>query len=242
MLSQEWLWFIVSGINLLAGQDPRRLYGAVLLAVFSAVAVCMACWFFPGLWNRSYKHRVGDYVACVLAAGVSFLAVVVLFGLSYSPLLTERAVLAWQTSMLSDTGWLQRSALYRPAAANDSGVKPGQVGERPGERAVAHEVATELCARFRSQYPLLAQESGGINALFTAILDDADIWLASHRDYPTSRAVAIVGTQLLHDLDDRTERLMFRIRVSVISGFLLVQSLVFGLIGYGAYRDISPHL
>jgi hypothetical protein len=231
--------------------------GTFRIALLVGVVLATLCWYgctvYTRLWNKRFRVTLQHHLICGFASVCTLLFVVLFAGLAFTKEAALASIDLWQIQIKADDSWAQQTFAKAYAAVKELGTEdfskappPGQSGSfiptrsDKARQTAAAMYANEACSHFDVQRPFLSKivwSSPGVPS--GTIFEDVRAWHERNPTYPPSRAIDIAASQVQKGLEPQAPRVVYAVRVSLATLFLLVQSVPFGIIGWAAYRDIK---
>lgn len=255
MVGDALVWLQWCFLHFLRADQRGLVATGVVGALLGAV-----CWFvasrYSRLWNVRYHVRPWHHVLCGLAAAATMVATLGYVAVRYAREAALSSIERWHVELQQDQPWARSTFRRAYYAVEKLGLEDFSMFPRPeagGRRvplndersrvAAASVYADSACGHFRSSRAFLSRVLWPRSALPRDVVEsDIRQWFAAlHRDYPFDQAVALVARKIKEQLDLQTPRVVKLARLAAVLVFLVFQAVPFGLIGWGAYRDIRVH-
>lgn len=245
---------LVGSLGDLLHSGARYLITGLIVGAGLALVGWWAAGRFARLWNRRYRLRLPHHLLRIAAAVVTFLAVLGWSVTSFVEGMAWSAEQRCQEVLSEGDRWLQEahaqaySAVWELGTENFGGVpSPDAVGSyipltnAASVEAVATVYARSAVARLEEQLPQVAllAERGlevVIRRLAVALRDGLG---DAGRAFSVAQAKEFVVSDLIGNLLAPVRAWVQLARVKLAALLLVTQALVFGLIGFAAYRDIK---
>ena len=229
----------------------------VVLSVAAVLAV--GCWLaathYSRLWNLHFRSTPIHHVLCALAAACTLVFAVFFASMGYTKQAADISIDTWSAELMRDQRWSDDTfeATYREikALGLEDPSQLQQTWEQKRKIAISHhqsrkkfaEVhANAAVANFRAAHPFLSKILGPRADIPAELINEkVNAFLRTYpdRDFPAQDAINIAASNLKSGLQDKTDRVVWVARTSLVVLFVMVQLIPFSLIGYAAYRDVK---
>ncbi len=236
--------------------DRKAFLSGVFLGALLGAGSWLVCALSTRLWNRRYHMSAAHHALCAGAAALAALLTVGFVGVGNLGEVAKLSVKAWrlQLELESAAGWREvalqrvREELRELTSDRFSMVSPAGHSTAPASRAPSLEAsvdawAEEAARNFEYHRPFLSQ-------ILWAHRDIPREWvaagargLASGGDSTAAvsvRAFDLAADWIQRDLERQAPQVVTLTRFSLVLLFLASELIPFGLVGYGAYKDLRP--
>lgn len=212
-----------------------------------------ACSRFSLLWNLRYQTKPLHHALCLMAAVLTVIFTVLFGSLKYAKEAAAASVVAWQGQIALDQIWSSATFATAYDAVKSLGLEDFSGVPPPGDRNVtipttqpasiitaARTYAAHAAEHFASNRPLLNLMTQSDTQIPQVVLE-ADInnhFANSGPVYDSAKAIALVADLNKQQIMPQLTQLVLYTRGLLAFAFLLTQSIPFGLVAWGAYRDI----
>lgn len=230
--------------------------GAVAGIVFWILAAYSA-----RLWNKRYYLKPGLQILCAIAAILSVLCALTFASSDNIAQAVKFRLGAWSEKVVAESEWqdeafkdawdevakaaTEEGVTLSPSPRTDSGIHLLPTNNPGTKNIVAKVYATAALAKFRQQNPYLATVISPPGEVPGDILtQDLLSWFTENpgQSYPAPRGVQVV-VRMLEDLSSKqVEPIAAYTRRLSFVFFIIIQAIVFLMIGWFAHRSNRPAL
>ena len=247
----ELLALLVGSVGIFVVTDPVGFRTTTLVGVLLAIVLWFGCARYTSLWNKRYRMNVFHHVLCAAAALITVSVSILYPAVGHIRKAEEASIAAWQATIGGDSVWA-KSALrgaseavrrlgiedFKDAPPDTSSWIPTSHDEsRQAAAGVYVSSAWDNFVRSRLFLGTIVSVRPGIPA--AVVFADVKRWQQTNPTYPPQRAIDLAVEQIRSTLEAQTQQLVTRLRVGIVTLFVLVQAAAFGFAGWAAYRDIK---
>jgi hypothetical protein len=247
---------LLACIGIFRSREPA-FFALTLLAGGVLAALCWyVCSIYTHYWNRKFRVTMTHHILCGFASVCTLIFVVAFFSVNYTKDAALMSIEAWQLQINVDSQWSEQTFATAYDKVRELGIEDFSAAPPPGSpdsfiptnrdesRQMAASVyANEACNHFDASRPFLSKivwSSPGVPS--ETIFKDTMEWFQTNPNYPPARAIDIAATQIKEGLEPQVPRVVYLARMAVVTLFVLVQAIPFGLIGWAAYTDIKVRM
>lgn len=245
---------LISGAFAIFLAKERAAFAVVFVGAVGLAVLCwLGCSVYSRLWNKRYRVRPVHHVLCGLAALITLLAAMVFAPLKHAAAAAGVSIEAWKIQLKLDRLWADQTFKQAYERVRDLGMEdfsnapPPPMGRtipatnEESKLKCASVYANQAARHFLTNRPYLGRIAGASSEIpQDVLLDDMHRHFASvGNNYPADKAISLVGDEVRRDLETKLPRVVYSLRLQLVTLFLLFQAIPFGLVGWAAYRDLK---
>jgi hypothetical protein len=246
---------ILSGAGVLFWASERTISLGVLGGSIGLASLCWwICSQYSSLWNRSYKITVFHHLMCAFAALITLVALIVSAAFKHALPAALTSVDVWEIQLLTDQEWANQTMIDAYHRVRNLGLEDFTNHPPPSNAGssipITHERSKIECAltyaeagasHFNRSRPYLSSVVKARSEVPRDLLreDMAHYFKNIGTTYPAKNAVALVAREVKAGLGDNLPQVVKSLRLQLIVLLFITQLIPFGLVGWGAYRDLK---
>lgn len=227
------------------------------VAVVLAALLWLFCSYYTSLWNKQFRLNAFHHVLCAIAAFFTILFTLLFVSLQYNQEIAKVLIDTWKNfEIKGDDAWQKQTFRKAYEAIKEQNIEdlsnyphPDQGGQLfPSSHQKTREItaliyAGEAGKHFQAHHPYLSK------ILWTKLDIPTQVIRQDHDDffdnaskggiYPLDRAINLAVERLTEGLSEQIPQIVTLSRAIVVVLFFIIQSILFGFIGYAAYKDIK---